>query len=256
MDMNHLSVSIILFMFFCSHTILPGQTNTSSPYGALSNTQSVRDELGIAVKNGMQNAYTFGSRYEGIKGLPFYKNSWSEGVVCLKKDSVVVNKPELKLRFDAYANELWIKQGKDSMIAYSKDINWFVLIDGDLQETFIKAPLINKDFPNYFYKLMFKGDNYILYKELRKELIRADLVDKGMVSTGLPYDRFEEKIKYYLKTGENTIKKIKPSRKSFIKELPKRYEKKLISFCNNSDISGKLSEQEMIDILTFLQNQK
>ncbi len=246
----------MLVMFFCCHTFLYAQTNTSSPYGALSNTQSVRDELGIAVKNGMQNAYTFGSRYEGIKGLPFYKNGWSEGVVCLKKDSVVVNKPELKLRFDAYANELWIKQGKDSMIAYSKDINWFVLIDGDLQETFIKAPLINKDFPNYFYKLMFNGENYILFKELRKELIRADLVDKGMVSTGLPYDRFEEKVKYYLKADGQSIKKIKPTRKSLIKELPRRYEKKLITFCNTSDISGKLSEKEMIDILTFLQDQK
>lgn len=254
--MNRLPASIVFTVLICFQIILHAQTSTSSPYGALSNTQSVRDELGIAVKNGIQNAYAFGSRYEGVRGLPFYRDNWSDGVVCLRKDSAVVNKPDLKLRFDSYANELWIKQGKDSLIAYSKDINWFVLINGDIQETFIKVPGINKTFPNYFYRLLYKGQEYSIYKEVKKELVRADLVDKGMVSTGLPYDRFEEKVKYFIQTKDGAYKKFKPTVKTLIKELPKRYEKKLKSYCKSSGISGKLSDKEMTDIMSFLQSQQ
>lgn len=253
--MNISPTLLIAIIIFCFQSEVDAQTTTTTPYGALSNTQSVRDELGIAAKNGIQNAYAFGSRYEGVRGLPFYKNSWSEGVVCLKRDSAVVSKPDLRLRFDSYANELWIKQGKDSLIAYSRDINWFVLIDGDIQETFLKVPGINKAFPNYFYRLLFKGQDYLVYKEVKNELVRADLVDKGMVSTGLPYDRFEEKAKYYLQTKDGVYHKFKPTVKGFMAELPKRYHKKLKTYCKASDISGKLSDKEITDMMMFLQGQ-
>ncbi|MGB4960536.1 MAG: hypothetical protein WBO36_13735, partial [Saprospiraceae bacterium] len=78
---------VLCTLLFLMINILIAVGQTTQPYGSLSNTQSVRDELGIAMKNGVQNAYSLPKRYEGVRGTPFYYDQWSEGVLCLRADS-------------------------------------------------------------------------------------------------------------------------------------------------------------------------
>ena len=224
---------------------------TSQPYGALNNTQSIRDELGIAMQNGVQNAYTLPRRYEGIQGNPFLSNTWSPGVVCLVKDSAIVSDPKIKYKFESFTNELWILNGKDSMIAYSKDIHWFLLENEKESFTFFKFPKYSNGNPNKFFRNLYNGKKIRFVQEIRKELRRADFIDKGMYTAGLPYDRFEEKNIYLMSVGNDIFRKIKLNLSDLTDLMDAKTRKKAKAFAKDNKLKGKLTEEEAIRIIEF-----
>lgn len=227
---------------------------TSAPFGSLSSSQSVREEFGIATQNKIQNAYTFSNRYRGVQGHPFLENSWTSGLICLNPDSVIVNDPKVKLKFDAYNNELWILNKTDSMIAYSKDIHWFSLKMDEKEEIFLKFPKNSKNEPQKFYNTVFHGSHVVLVHDLKKELKRADFIDKGMYTSGSPYDRFEEEYKFYFAFKNDEFKKVKLNAGSLIDLLPKKYQKNVKNFCKQNKISGKLDENQAVSLLTHFES--
>ncbi|MBK9254781.1 MAG: hypothetical protein IPM42_04775 [Saprospiraceae bacterium] len=246
--MNMRIFYIFLIVLYCS--IVSAQE--TQPYGSLSNSQSVRDEFGIALKNGFQNAYSFSNRYKGVKGHPFLYNEWKSGIVCLKVDSVILNNPNIKFKFDSYNNELWILNNTKSLIAYSTDINWFAL-DGELyQHSFYKFPEIDPSNRDKFYELLYDGEKSILVREVKKVLTKANYIDKGMYSTGDPDDRFDEKNNYQLSFQKKDFQKIKLNLKSILKQLPKPIQSNLKEYCKTHNISGNLSEITAIQILSYL----
>ncbi len=243
-----LLIFLFLFLNICVQRTVAQSTQ---PYGSLNNTQSVRDELGIAMKNGVQNAYTVPKRYEGIQGDPFFNNQWKTGIVCLVKDSVVVNNATTRFKFESYTNQLWILTGKDSMIAYSKDIHWFVLDDGLISHTFLKFPKYSNGNPNKFFRNLYNGKTIRLVEEAKKELRRADFIDKGMYSSGLPYARFEEKNVYLLSVGGDVFRKTKLSVSDLIDMLDSHIQKKVKLFAKQNKLKGKITEQEAIQLIQF-----
>jgi len=242
---------VITILFFLT---LPLCSQNSQPYGSLANSQSVREELGIAIKNGVQNAYASPKKYLGIKGHPFICDGWMEGKVCLKKDSAIIASQLVKYRFDSYGNELWIYNGKDSIVAYSKDINWFEVNDQDQIRIFRKYPRNSEKSPQTFYAALFDTKEIHFVRDMKKALVRADFVDKGMYSTGSPYDRFEEKHQWLLAFGNDSFKKIKLNVKSILGEVPTKHRKAASAWARSQKMKGKISEQEAIQLLGYVQS--
>ncbi len=240
------SYTFLIFVFVVS--ICSSQANTQ-PYGVLANSQSVRDELGIALKNGVQNAYSTPKRYDGIKGDPFYTENWTPGVLCLSGDSAIVDDIKVKFKFDSYINELWILNKKDSLIAYSKDVFWFKLNNGETEEVFNKYPINDRENPLKFYNTIHVGKEFTFVKDIKKKLIRADYIDKGMYSAGKPYDRFEEDDTYFFANGKSQFEKVKLSYNSFQKQFPKRIQKSLKAYCKKKDLDDKLTEDQAREVL-------
>jgi len=232
-------------------SLLSAYGQKQQPYGSLGNNLSVRDELGIAMKNGVQNAYTMPRKYEGIQGDPFYDNRWSSGVVCLVKDSAIVNQSQTKFKFDSYTNELWILQGRDSMIAYSRDIHWFMLDNEAKQVTFLKFPQQSNGSPHKFFRVLYNGHMVKLAQEVKKELRRADFIDKGMYSSGSPFDRFEEKSVYVLAVGKDLFRKTKLTLNDLTDGMTVPLRKKVKLYAKEQKIKGKLSEEEAIRLLMY-----
>ncbi|MCE2790073.1 MAG: hypothetical protein LW630_09205 [Saprospiraceae bacterium] len=242
----------LVILFLCINLFPESSfTQSTQPYGSLNNTQSVRDELGIAMKNGVQNAYTVPRRYEGVQGNPFYNSQWTTGIVCLVKDSAVVNNGTTRYKFESFTNELWILNGKDSMIAYSKDIYWFVLDEGKVSHTFLKFPKYSNGNPNKFFRNLYNGNKIRFVQEAKKDLRRADFIDKGMYSSGLPYDRFEEKNVYLLSVGNDILRKVKLSVSDLTDMLDGAIQKKMKQYARQNKLKGKLSEQEAINFIQY-----
>jgi hypothetical protein len=233
-------------------TCLLGQG--TQPFGSLANSQSVREEMSIAIKNGIQNAYTTPKKYLGIKGHPFIADGWMNGKVCLKKDSAVIANPTVKFRFDSYGNELWIFNGKDSIVAYSRDIHWFEVTDEDQIYTFRHYPYNSEKSPEDFFAALFDTKDIHFVRDMKKALVRADFVDKGMYSTGSPYDRFEEKNQWLLAFGNQPFSKVKLNVKSILDEFPPKYRKSAASWARTKKMKGKISEQEAIQLLGYVQS--
>jgi hypothetical protein len=241
-------VTILVFL------TLPLSGQNAQPFGSLANSQSVREELGIAIKNGVQNAYTTPKKYLGIKGHPFIADGWMDGKVCLKKDSAVISNPVVKYRFDSYGNELWIYNGKDSIVAYSKDINWFEVSEMNQIRAFRKYPLNSIRSPQTFYCALLDTKDIHFVRDMKKALVRADFVDKGMYSTGSPYDRFEEKHQWLIAFGNDSFKKIKLNVKSILEEVPSKHRKAASTWVRSQKMKGKISEQEAIQLLGYVQS--
>lgn len=224
----------------------------TKPYGSLANQTSVREELSIASKNGIQNAYAYAKRYAGVQGDPFLYNRWIAGTVCLKKDSAIVENEKLNIKFNAFANELWILNGQDSMIAFAKDINWFSINMPMEKLTFEKHP---DRFPangNYFYRTVYQNDDFVLIQDARKKLKKADYVDRGMYTSGSMYDRFEDDSQYLLSYRGGEFAHVKLTVKSFTKALPQSFRKKAEAQAKKNMIPSKFSEPEAARFLESL----
>jgi len=241
-------VIFVILLMYVSFAGINGQE--SKPYGSLANQTSVREELSIANKNGIQNAYAYSKKYAGIQGDPFLTNKWIQGTVCIA-DSAVVNNEKVKLKFSSYANELWILNGNDSLIAFSKDILWFSLKNAAGNDKFEKYPKLHAD-PQYFLKTVFKNEDFVLVQDVKKKLTKADYVDRGMYTSGSLYDRFEDDSSYLISYRGSQFAKVKLTVKSFKKTLPKSFGKKTEAHAKRNMIPSKFSEVEACRLLQSL----
>ncbi len=243
-----LKFSTIIVLIFSNIICINAQ---DPPFGSLANAQSARDELSIAISGEMKNAYTFGSKYKGILGSPFLSNEWQKAIICLKRDSIIIDRTDVKIKFDVYSNELWIMHKRDSSIINSNDIHWFELRETEHRK-YKKFPTVNSGKPNLFYEEIFNDKGVILIKQISKKLIKADFVDKGMYTIGQPYDRFEEKIEYLWKNKNGEFTEVKLNTKDLEKFVEKSSKKSFSEFLKQQNLKGKITEKEAVLILSYV----
>ena len=232
---------------------LPAQ-DTPQTYGALANAASVTQEL-TAVMNGETTRAlpVFDQRHEGVRGTPFLFDTWQPGAIQIKKDSVWYASP-LKFRFDIYEHELQVRN--DSMnteLIPDKEVFYrFQLQSPDgKQFLFGKYELPGFRHPQ-FAQVIYQGNKYTLVRHYRKVLKKADLVDKGMVTTGHPYDRFEVMTEYHVRANKQNFQKTSLKLKDLKVLRGKTSEKKLESYCKENKLKGKLSESQAMQLLAFM----
>lgn len=237
---------IIITLLFLKLSIAFSQQNNN--YGNVANQQGVREEIQnvITKGNNFRHAYGFNNTYKGVVGSPFYYDTWSIGKMVIKNAKDTIFSQDVKLRFDALNNELWILKMRDSLIAYSKDINYFELHHGFQVEKFVK---INENLDdsdkNRFYKLVFKSEKISFYQDIKKIIKPANFVDKGMYSTGDPYDKIIEKYQYFIITNHNKSAPIKNTTKDFIKVFSPKNKMDAVNYFKKKKLKGQLSEPEI-----------
>jgi hypothetical protein len=209
--------------------------------------------LGIFRKNsGYKNVYLNNRKNSNIQGSPFISDDWEYGTLCLAKDSLIVSNSNLKLKFNVYSNEIWMIYFKDTSILSSNEIHWFELKGENTKNRFEKYQKINPAKPHYFYRTILKNDNFVLFQDAKKDIKVADLVDRGMYTSGTPYDRFENKNQYYLSIGKNEYTKVKLTSKDIAKNLPMSYVEKWKRLVKKSKYSNKFTEDQVSKLLTNL----
>lgn len=242
-------------IFLCSIALLhfstaPAQDNAPSI--------GIATELSSAISGGKsQFVRTFDQRFEDdTKGSPFLEDSWLPGTLTLF-DSSQAGGDSVKFKFDSYFNEIWVlKNNLDSVILYSTYIRSLKMnAPNGRQWLFKKYAVDNSSSPVKFYQPIFEGRNYTLIKDEHRLLVKANFVERGVYSTGLPYDRFEgTATDYYLQQApDQPFVKVALKKKALLEFLPASKSKALEGFCKKEKIGKNISEAEAGRIFRFLE---
>lgn len=244
---------IFIFIYVIFFIAIDMQAQTEKPFGELANSQSVAFEFGQILNDGPNKiSYGFNNTYKGINGHPFYRHVWQKGKICLAKNENVIENDVVRYKFDAYKNELWIWNGKDSLIMNSRDIKWFALQVDSGYQYFNKYPQLSRGFPENFFLELYRGKQIILVKDVQKKVKRSDYVDKGMYTTGDPNDRLIDAHKYLISIKNSTFIKIKPTVKSISVQLDDLLKKKCQNFAKKRRWKNTLDDDKLKALLNYL----
>jgi hypothetical protein len=248
--MKHLLCTALFCAQLCASAW--GQANPNNP--SLANGASVSDEI-INLSSGgyYSTALQFDNRYKGIKGSPFVQEEWSEGTLYLT-DSTIVGTP-LKYKFDAYSNEIWTKDAAGQEIVLYSHQFWGLDLkkpDGS-RWTFRKMAVPGESDPHRFYRVLYAGSKYTLFDNLRKTIKRADYQDRGLYTSGSTDDAFEEKNTYWLRVADQSVKEAGLKKNALLRALPSGVSSRAESYCKKQGLKGKLSENEALGVLQFLE---
>lgn len=164
---------------------------------------------------------TFDNRYQGIKGSPFWDDSWNPGSVKLESGDWVINIP---LKYNSYEGQLvaWIDGQKKTVaptfipefeIKYGKRIYKF-----QVRKLVPPKSLV----PHSYYQVLYEGETS-LYFQPRKKLIEADY--EGAYKVGNPYDEFKDAPYFFISKNGLTLEEIKMSKRSVLKVFQDKKDK-------------------------------
>lgn len=161
---------------------------------------------------------TIDNRYEGLRGTPYFLDTWSKGQVELVDGRRYVDVP---IKFDAFRQALILlrpKMGNDSIIVDRNTVNQFRLVDAVGQEyVFKRYPTVKSaDVEGSYFLVLYEGKSTLL-KRIAKTFQGADY--KQPYSTDIRYDSFQNKFDYYLLKPDQTLTKVKLSKKSLLDAL-------------------------------------
>jgi hypothetical protein len=244
--------STILLFWLIIGQLAAQQTNN---YGGLGTSASVSDELKRLNSNITRMTSSFDNRYEGVKGSPFLFESWAKGRLVLA-DSVRFNAANYQYKFNVIDNELWVMDTTHFVMAmYNHAIKSLEIQDpanGQLV-VFKKYRAIQPDDPGRFYVSLYHGKQFAFAKDLNKKFKTADLVDRGIVSTGEASDRFEEENRFYLGLPDGHFVPLNLKKKDLIELLPSEKKEKATLFCKEHGYRGKMKAAEIIALLQWLE---
>jgi hypothetical protein len=228
---------------------------TSNSQGVNLSSFSKSDELKRAFSN-TRAATAFDDRYEGVKGSPYLFETWTEGRLTLS-DSALVKEIYL-FKFDLTENEVRIKIAQQERILSNRELQSLELkIPSDASGKSVilkKIKLPDNDNRHLFGIYLFEGKQLSLYKHIKKVFKKANLEDKGIVTLGNPFDSFEETTTLYLRRNNNSPEKtaLKKNDIIFHSKLSKANMTTVNNYCKEHEISGKLTEEEAISLLTYI----
>jgi hypothetical protein len=217
----------------------------------------IATELSTVISGGKsQFVRPFDNRFnDATKGSPFLQDVWLPGTLMLFDSSNTGD--SLRFKFDTYHNEIWvIKNAYDSVILYSTYIRALDMWEPDGKRwKFKKYEIDNSTSPVKFYQAVYEGKSYTLVKDEHKLLVKANFVERGVYTTGLPYDRFEgSATDYYLRVApDQPFEKISLKKKVLIEKASGKKANALESYCKKEKIGKNLSDDEAIQVLQFLE---
>ncbi|GAB2594039.1 hypothetical protein [Spirosoma areae] len=160
------------------------------------------------------------TRYEGLRGTPYFLPNWSNGQIELLNGRRFTNVP---IKFDSHRQELILlrpKQGNDSIIIDRQTVNQFRLANADGQEyLFRRYTTLKTNEPPLnggYFLVLYEGKTALL-KRVTKSIQNADY--KAAYSSGIRYDSFADANVYYILKSDQTITKVKLSKRSLLDAL-------------------------------------
>lgn len=156
------------------------------------------------------------NRYEGLRGTPYLVPAWSKGEIELTTGKVYASVP---MKFDASNQNLVVLRppANDSIIVYANQIKRFAFQDTEgntfLYRRYPDLKTDNAALKNGYFQVLYAGKNTLL-KQVTKTIRRADY--RQPYSPGVAYDSYQEDVAYYLLRPDNTLAKVKRSRKSLL----------------------------------------
>ncbi len=180
------------------------------------------------------------NRYEGQHGTPYLIDTWTKGQIALNDGRQY---KEVPLKFDAYRQEVLMlrpKQNNDSIIVDKNTVSRFLLAGPDGQSylfgRYPSAQTTDNLLKNGYFLILYAGKNALL-KRIAKTFKPADY--KGGYSANVRYDAYSDANSYYLLKPDQTLTKLKFSKKALLEAMSDR-----------ADVLGAYADKEKLDLKT------
>jgi len=200
-------------------------------------------ELGSV--DGTGSVRTFDTRYEGVKGTPYVFEEFKAGEVFLKSKEKVAIKA---LNYNCVDNEIVYLDPATQVtrILNKYQVDLFTMQDGDRTGTFVPVKL-EEDAETIFAELLY-NEASLVYKVYYKDWLEANY--EGGYSADRRYDQFVDKYDLYLlKQGENTLYRVRQSKK-LLKEAFPEQEKQLSAFIKSNNLDLK-EEESLVKMMEY-----
>lgn len=200
-------------------------------------------ELGST--DGTGSVRTFDNRYEGVKGSPYALKEWDAGEIFLSsKQKVAVE----KLNYNCFENEIAIKDPETGEIKVINRYKVDLFQIKQAEQTISFVPLrLKADEEKVFVQVLYDQDSKV-YKVFKKEFLKANY--EGGYSADRKYDEFVDKADILImKAGENTIYRVKSSKKQVISLFPEK-EKEISSYIKGNKPDLK-DPQALVDLMIY-----
>lgn len=190
----------------------------------------------------------------GLEGTGFIFEEFMPGQIFIN-DTTLSTETYL-MNVDAYTNEVkYMQDGKEYTI-YNTNKYTGVLMKDSLNQRYVfkRMSLSEKDKTLYLLEVMHQGAKFKLYKHLEKRLHRADLQDRGIVSTGKSLNSFDEYEDYFIKKAHRPVEKINLKRNSFFELAASSKLAKLEIYCTDNKIGKNLTELQAVQLMCIIEN--
>lgn len=234
-----------LLLFIILGSINPIFSQSDNTFGTVSSSQSVRDEIQVAVTN-KGVAYVFDKRYEGVKGNPFFRENWLPAIIYLTGDKSQLKHDNLKMKYNLFTDEVIMRYKSSDIILDQFQLNSFVLNEGENLYTFKKYPDLGM---KKFGIEHFSNGNIVLFEKLNKKFVKSNFVDRGVASLGDHFDKFTDDYKFYISVNNKEFVKTDLEIKSIAKLLQKENGFKLLAYAKEKGLKNKCSVGEIVTAL-------
>lgn len=218
---------------------------TTAVYGQESGYDAQQNVNALAGSSNVVRTYD--TRYEGVKGSPFFTQSWSEGVLFYSDGK---KSAALPLKHDVYKNQLVAKRPQgDSVLINTGNVSHFQLKDPAgkvyLFKKFPGLKTADAGLTSAFFQVLYEGKMALLIKH-NKSLVKANY--QGAYSADRPYDELVSQSEYYLKKADQTLIKIRMNKKAILDILQDKQstvkefvEKEKIDFKDEASVAKLLA---------------
>jgi hypothetical protein len=193
--------------------------NPNSRRNGYENYQNAADVTGVGLNPGA-TINAIDHRYEGLRGTPYFLPDWSKGQIEMVNGQ---HYTEVPIKFDEFRQHLIMLRpwaGGDSLIVNADQVKSFQLTDSNREVyLFRHLPTVKTDneiLKEGYFIVLADGPTTLL-KRVDKKFKPADYKDP--YSNGVRYDSFKEFATYYLLKPDQTLAKIKLSKKSLLDAL-------------------------------------
>ncbi|KAA3438136.1 hypothetical protein [Rufibacter hautae] len=246
--------SIFLFTLGLTYSAL-GFSQTNAPQGL-----DAQMNLNRLASGATSNVRVFDNRYEGVKGSPYFLESWAPGEIEIKANNTGKTEviKDLKLKYDVFSNLLVavIPQSKDTLQIGTQPVISFRLDvptgDNKLEFRRIKeARELDPALSDAFFAVLYDSQNgkATVLKRIAKKKIEANF--KGPYSAGQNYDEIVDETSYYV-VANGKMKKVKLNRKSLLEAFPEKADQ-IKSFISSQKLAMS-SEADLIKAVTYYQS--
>ena len=189
-----------------------------------------------------------------LEGTGFIFEKFMNGQI-LVNDSTLSPETYL-LNIDAYTNEVKYMEGDKEYTIYNTNKYKGVILKDSLRQRYLFKRIIlpSNDKTLYLAEVLHQGNKFIFYKHIEKRLHRADLNERGIVTTGRNVTSFDEYSDYFVKKLHNPIEKIRLKRSDFFALAAEIKLPILGKYCTEHKIGKNLSEQEAVQLLSIIEN--
>lgn len=204
-------ISLVILLFFSLSVFSQAGTNSTG----------ITNEFAmLAAHGGSPTSFSTFQTYSNnqVEGTQFFISDWKKGEIVMNNKQVFNS--GIMLAYDKVRQEIFIKQenAAEILLGTKEEINGFSIWDAGKEYHFINSSVYSKEKPEVFYQVLVSDPSKLtLLKYTKGTFVKANKTDMMQQTSGEIYDKFVDKVTYYVSQGNGEPHEIQLKTKSLRK---------------------------------------